>query len=287
MAVEPVLEPVGDPEWFRGALDQRSVADTIRCDGATVHYRSWGPRTGDGVVLVHGAAAHSGWWDHVAPLLAPGRRVVAFDLSGHGRSDRRREYGIDGWAGEVQAVARATGLYRPTVVGHSMGGVVALATALDEHADLGPVIALDSIVRTTSRTATAWAAGSVPPLRTYATRADAVRHFRTVPAQPAVLAYVLEHIAATSVHAVPGGWSWRFDPQIFRHARFVRDRLAALHRPVTLVRAEFGIVGDDVLAAMLAASGEQIRVAPLPGAHHHMMIDKPLETIEVIRRLIG
>ena len=57
-------------------------------------------------MLVHGGAAHSGWWDHVAPLLT-WHRVVALDLTGHGDSDRREVYDMRLWAREVVAVAAA------------------------------------------------------------------------------------------------------------------------------------------------------------------------------------
>ena len=46
-------------------------------------------------MLVHGGAAHSRWWDHIGPLLADGRLVVAIDLSGHGDSARRESYSLD------------------------------------------------------------------------------------------------------------------------------------------------------------------------------------------------
>ena len=51
-------------------------------------------------MLVHGGAAHSRWWDHIAPMLTEGWRVVAVDLSGHGDSDRRDHYSLDTWARE-------------------------------------------------------------------------------------------------------------------------------------------------------------------------------------------
>ena len=65
--------------------------------------------SGRGIVLVHGGAAHSRWWDHIGPLLAADRRVVAIDLSGHGDSGRRESYSFDAWAGEMLAVAADAG----------------------------------------------------------------------------------------------------------------------------------------------------------------------------------
>src|ERR1019366_6011017 len=70
------------------------------------------------------------WWDHIGPLLANGWRVVALDLSGHGDSGRRDSYTLDTWAREVLAVAADAGITTaPTVIGHSMGGLVTLRLA--------------------------------------------------------------------------------------------------------------------------------------------------------------
>ena len=55
--------------------------------------------------MIHGGAAHAHWWDHIAPLLAEGREVIASDLSGHGDSDRRSDYSVEAWAEEALAVA--------------------------------------------------------------------------------------------------------------------------------------------------------------------------------------
>src|SRR5215218_11469332 len=120
------------PPWFTQALAQEPEHRDAVVAGARVAHRVWGPVGAPGVVLVHGGAAHSGWWDHVAPLLT-GHRVVALDLTGHGDSDRRASYPMHHWADEVVAVADAAGLARPVVVGHSMGGWVAVTTGA-QHA---------------------------------------------------------------------------------------------------------------------------------------------------------
>ena len=57
------------PAWFARALASAPEHRDVVVDGARVHYRAWGEPGRPGLVLVHGGAAHSGWWDHVAPLL--------------------------------------------------------------------------------------------------------------------------------------------------------------------------------------------------------------------------
>ncbi|WP_067902504.1 alpha/beta fold hydrolase [Nocardia vaccinii] len=100
---------VAVPEWFTGALAELPEHREVEVAGRAIHLRCWGRAGTAGVVLVHGGSAHSGWWDHIAPLLGTTRRVVAVDLSGHGDSATRSRYPIEGWADEVMTAADAGG----------------------------------------------------------------------------------------------------------------------------------------------------------------------------------
>ena len=73
------------PSWFSEAIANVPQMRSIEVDGLRIAYRVWGDESLPGLILVHGGAAHSGWWDHIAPLLTS-HRVVAPDLSGHGDS---------------------------------------------------------------------------------------------------------------------------------------------------------------------------------------------------------
>ena len=206
----PVAEP---PAWFTRALAAPVISATVTVAGTEIAYREFGDGAGSGIILVHGGAAHSRWWDHIAPLLASGRRVVAIDLSGHGDSGRNEKYTLDGWAAEVMAVGADAGFAGPPiVVGHSMGGFVALRTAGLYGAGLAGIVVLDSPVQDiTPEQQAARDERAFGPLRVYPTREAAISRFRPIPDQPA-LPYVRAHVAATSIHAVEGGWSWKFDP---------------------------------------------------------------------------
>jgi pimeloyl-ACP methyl ester carboxylesterase len=83
------------------------------------------------VVFVHSLAGNSTHWSKQLEHLRPNRRAVALDLRGHGRSERPKndDYTIAGMAGDVAAVADSLGLDRFVLVGHSIGGGVALAYA--------------------------------------------------------------------------------------------------------------------------------------------------------------
>jgi len=95
------------------------------------HYLEWGDPDRPPMLLLHGGnqSAHS--WDLVSLHLADRYRVVAPDQRGHGDSEWSREsdYTLGALARDAAALIRERDLQRPIVVGHSMGGMVALLLA--------------------------------------------------------------------------------------------------------------------------------------------------------------
>ncbi|MEQ9011533.1 alpha/beta hydrolase [Algiphilus sp.] len=91
------------------------------------------PTEGDGpaVLLIHGLGASHQDWRDVAPLLAPHYQVLTPDLRGYGESPRGPgPYRPDVMANDVLALLQARDIHQAHVVGHSMGGAVAVELAL-------------------------------------------------------------------------------------------------------------------------------------------------------------
>ena len=276
------------PAWFTAALSAATERAQVSAEGTSIAYRAWGERSAPGIVLVHGGAAHSRWWDHIAPLLAPGRRVVALDLSGHGDSGRRETYSLDVWAREVLTVAADAGIAGPpTVIGHSMGGFVTLRLASLYGSRIAGAVAIDSPVRDlTPEEQAAREHRAFGPLHIYPTREAAIARFRPIPDQP-TLGYITSHVAETSVRAADGGWTWKFDPRIFGRTQFGAALLTRLDCRVALFRAEYGILSRQMSQVMYDRLG---RVAPLieiPAAGHHVMLDQPIALIAALRTLLS
>lgn len=99
------------------------------------------------VVFVHSTAGSSAHWSRQLEHLRPARRAVAFDLRGHGRSESPRDgdYSINSTAADVHAVVEALGISRFVLVGHSLGGGVALAYAGAHPKQVAGLLLLDPI----------------------------------------------------------------------------------------------------------------------------------------------
>jgi pimeloyl-ACP methyl ester carboxylesterase len=283
-----VNERTEAPAWFAAALATEPELGTVEVDGAAISYRAWGPAGGDGVVLVHGGAAHARWWDHIAPLLADGVRVVAPDLSGHGDSGHRETYGLDRWADEVVAVAVAAGITAPPIIiGHSMGGLVALRAGRRHGPRLRAVSAVDSPVRDfTPEERAARDGQAFGPLRVYPVREEAIARFRTMPVQD-TLPYVLRHVAETSLREVEGGWSWKFDPAVFRRDPSVHEPVLPVDCPAILMSAEFGLLAGETPNVLTDLAGRTVPNVEIPEAAHHVMLDSPRALITSLRTLIA
>lgn len=82
------------------------------------------------LVFIHGWACDRSFWREQLNLFAQWYRVVALDLGGHGDSEANREvWSMAAFGGDVQAVVEELDLNHVVLIGHSMGGMVALETA--------------------------------------------------------------------------------------------------------------------------------------------------------------
>jgi len=98
-----------------------------RAGGLTVHYDLAGPQDGPLVVLLNSLGTNVRLWDTQVPALAERHRVVRYDMRGHGLSagPPEREYTIAQLADDLADLLDALAIERATLVGLSIGGVVA------------------------------------------------------------------------------------------------------------------------------------------------------------------
>jgi pimeloyl-ACP methyl ester carboxylesterase len=243
--------------------------------------------TGPTIVMIHGFGAAIDWWDEIAPALARDHRVIRIDLIGHGGTAAPASgYSIPRQAELVAAVLDRLGVDRVTVIGHSMGGEVATALAERNPARIAAMVLIDS-PPTAGTTFTILTETAMTPVL-----GEVLSHFETdetirrglaqgfAPGFPVPEKFVadirqLTYTAFRSAHE---------DSVAYRTAKPTNERLAAL-MPVppllALTGTEDAIVPPEHEKYFAQVPGAKI--ATIEGSGHSPMVEKPRETLELIR----
>ena len=257
--------------------------------------RAWGPSGGLPVLAVHGWLDNAASFDVLAPLL-PGMRLVAVDLTGHGRSGHRpfgAHYHFVDFIPDMVAAADALGWDRFAVLGHSMGGGIAsfMAAILPER--ITRVAMIEGLGPPTSNPAD----GPADLLKSMK-QMNALPHKRP-PIYPNVDAAIqarceasgLSWSAATilverGLQPVGDGYGWRTDPRL----RFVSPLylsepqiLAYMERiqvPALLICGADGYLVKRAYMQERYARITDLTVKILPGGHHlHLEDPEPCASL--------
>lgn len=279
------------PQWYTDSMAVEPSKCTVEVAGASINYLQWGNAGKPGLIFVHGGAAHSHWWSHIAPTFLPEYQVAALDLSGHGDSDHRASYGLELWVNEVKAVVDDLALpSKPVLIGHSMGGFVTMGTAAILPDLLDGAVIIDSPVRRPDpEVEHSRSSDDFKKPRAYEDPERSILNFRTIPGQDVILPFLKDHVARNSLRQRDDGlWEWKFDPNVFARDRGdTADLLADITCRVALLRCEYGLVTADIGDFMYERLGRVAPVIELPSAGHHPMLDVPLILITALRSLLA
>ncbi|MGL5860446.1 MAG: alpha/beta fold hydrolase, partial [Phycicoccus sp.] len=131
-----------------GAIATKPAPQTVTSsDGVPIRYRVRGDAD-TAVVFVHGLGCDGSFWDAQRDRFADRHTVVTLDLAGHGASGgRRSEWTVENFAGDVSAVLSAAvpSVRSAVLVGHSLGGPVALAAAERTDVPVAGVVGVDTL----------------------------------------------------------------------------------------------------------------------------------------------
>jgi pimeloyl-ACP methyl ester carboxylesterase len=129
-----------------GQPADKPVKKTLRADdglGLVCEIRGQGDTA---LVFLHGWCGDREYWKNQAEAFAAEYRIVTLDQGGHGESGKdRKVWSASGLAGDVEAVVKGLGLKRVILVGHSMGGPVALLAAKRMPGTVVAVIGVDTL----------------------------------------------------------------------------------------------------------------------------------------------
>src|ERR1019366_6953566 len=110
---------------------------------AALFHRDFGGGEAPASVILHGMLGSSRNWQTVGRELGAARRVCALDLRNHGMSPHADSMTYDEMAGDVLAWMDAHGVGRAELIGHSMGGKVAMLLACRHPERVGRLVVVD------------------------------------------------------------------------------------------------------------------------------------------------
>jgi acyl transferase domain-containing protein/acyl-CoA synthetase (AMP-forming)/AMP-acid ligase II/pimeloyl-ACP methyl ester carboxylesterase len=136
-----------------GATEHQEMREiSINVRGLRICLCSWGPEEGPLVVCLHGILEQGAAWSEVAIRLAQkGYRVIAPDLRGHGRSDhvgKGGSYNLLDFLADIDAIVENLADRAFTLVGHSLGSVVAAIFASIRPQQINNLVLVETILPT-------------------------------------------------------------------------------------------------------------------------------------------
>ena len=280
------------PQWFKDALAVDHRDDFVQVSGAKIHFMEWGSSDNPSVIMLHGNHAHAHWFQFIGGLLAKKYHFVVMSFSGMGESEWRSQYDKDTFVEDVWGVVNETNLIKPVVVGHSFGGMVSLTTAEKYGDQMSGLVLVDFVVRRPDNHIE-WYKNMPPskPPKVRATKEELVQRFRLMPPQECQNQYLLDFIAEKSVRKTDQGWSWTFDPSTYDNLEVGNDQHETLNQldcPVSFIYGENTMEFDtgNSIEEMKELRPEGSSVVALADAQHHLMLDKPLEFVDELDKLI-
>jgi len=263
------------------------VAHDVEAEpGVSIHVRVDGPVNGTPVVMLHGYVGRSQNWDRATGVLtSAGYRVFRFDHRGHGRSTHvgdESAYDFDRLRLDVLAVADALDIGPFHLVGHSMGGLVALLLSIENPERLSSVMFVDCSPLPGQAGRPVW--GHVRRFVGY--RIGAQRVIRILAPALALISqgaaadltwserFAVLGELADSVNEVDPAAFVAFGEQLGSHGD-LRPHLGAIDVTTTVIVGEFELARLRAGAEALVAGIADARFEIIDGAGHSPPTEKP------------
>ena len=134
------------PTAIPRARSHDSIDATVAsADGVPIRYHAEG-RGEPALVFIHGWSCDRSHWAEQVARFSAERQVITLDLAGHGESGRERQvWTVESLAADVRAVVLALDLRRVVLIGHSLGGPVAIEAAGRMPERVAAVIGVDAL----------------------------------------------------------------------------------------------------------------------------------------------
>lgn len=256
-----------------------------------LHFLEWNPSGSRTVVLLHGATANAWWWEDFARHLPVNLRLLALDSRGHGDSGwvSPPSYGPADYADDVKRFVAFCGVKDPVIVGHSQGGINALAFVDAHPCAARAVVAVDIALTSFPRRDRFLAQLKSLPVVVYPDLATAKARFRLMPREGDISAEVLARVAAHSLMQAPaGGYIFKFDRDSFGGSDGINvlETIGRVRVPLLLVRGGHSriMTADAVHRAL--EKNPLARLKLIEDAHHHVPLERPAALAAIVNEFV-
>ena len=253
----------------------------VEANGLRLHYLDWGRSGAPPLLLLHGARSNAHAFDQAADRLRERFHVMAMDHRGHGDSAWSTEgYGVYEYAADLAAVAHRLSIGAFDLVGHSLGGMVAMTFAWRYPdllrrlviVDVGPELNRDGIELIRSETMESPAE--------FASVDDAFAFARARDPLPSdgMLRYRTYH----GLKQLPSGkWTWKADPALMAQGLPGPSddeywaMLGSISCPTLVLRGEVSALLTRHVARRMTEVLPEGRLLEVSKAGHRVMLDNP------------
>ncbi len=254
-----------------------------------LHYLEWNPAGSPALVLLHGVTANAWWWEDFAGCL-PEFRMLALDHRGHGDSEwvRPPAYSPADYAHDVARLLDFCGLADPVIVGHSQGGLNALAFIRNSPGAARAVAAVDIALTSSLRRDRFLVRLRNLPTVIYPDLETAKARFRLMPREGEIAADVLARVAERSLGPAAGGYTFKFDRDSFygSDGLNVLQTVQAVRVPLLLVRGGRSRIMTAEAAQRALQLNPLAHLAVIEDSHHHVLIERPAALAGVVRQFV-
>jgi len=266
------------------AADSSCREGHLTTNGLKLHYLAWGEHHRETVLLLHGYANCAATWIPLAGKLARRYRVFAPDFRGHGDSewDEAGRYGGRYHLADITAFINQLEIGRLSILGHSMGGQVALAYAAANPRQVSKLIIVDIGPEFSPRSEARLKETSRLRRAEYGSLNEVTDYLKLV--DPPASRSRLSREAAWLTRRTPRGrFVWKHDyRQAGRGSRLKAADTAgrwatvrALECPTLLIRGERSDILDAGVARRMVAAIPDAELVTIAGAGHYLHRDRP------------
>lgn len=243
---------------------------------------------GPPLIVLHGLFGSARNWAAIARALAETRRVYALDLRNHGASPQASTMTYEEMADDVAGFMSAREIESPVVMGHSMGGKVAMRLALDAPDLLKGLVVVDIAPVTYGHDMLDYiAAMQMLDLSGEQRRSELEEELREEVEDPGITAFLM-----TNLERANGGFQWRINLQAIAAgmsgiSAFPYPDGATYGGPTAFIAGENSAYIRDDHRERISELFPKARTVTIKDASHWVHADQPAAFLKTVQAFLG